>query len=178
MGNGSRRQISAAQTTCWAAAILTAVLMLPPPALGCTVYGKGWGSKWDNPVWPNGATITWSYMTPGVGLGPSAPPSWSGTNSLGSGSPTDLRVKIDAVHGAGAFNAAVQRAFAGAPSVRRPAAPRKAPTEIAPRRSVDEVTALSDRLYAAICAKPGEAMVVLAPVVHGNLKGVCAGCQH
>ena len=64
-----------------------------------------------------------------------------------------------------AASAAVQRAFAGAPSVRRPAAPRKAPTEIAPRRSVDEVTALSDRLYAAICAKPGEAMVVLAPVV-------------
>ena len=64
-----------------------------------------------------------------------------------------------------AASAAVQRAFAGAPSVRRPAAPRKAPTEIAPRRSVDEVTALSDRLYAAICAKPGEAMVVLAPGV-------------
>lgn len=111
MPTGLRRQTSSAHFSRWLLIPLFASLVLPPSALACYVYGKGWGSKWDNPVWPNGATITWSFMTPGVGLGPSAPPSWSGTNSLGTGSPNDLRVKIDAVHGAGAFNAAVQRAF-------------------------------------------------------------------
>ncbi len=83
-----------------------------PGARACTVYGKGWGSKWDNPVWPNNAVITWSFMTPGVGLGPSAPPAWSGTNTLGTGAGNDIRVLIDNVHGAGAFDAAVLRAFA------------------------------------------------------------------
>lgn len=76
----------------------------------------------------------------------------------------DLIADFLAGHRAAA-SAAVQRAFASAPSVGRPRAQRKTPTEIAPRRSPDEVTALSDRLYAAICTKPGEAMVVLAPVV-------------
>ncbi|MCB1841809.1 MAG: matrixin family metalloprotease [Halioglobus sp.] len=95
----------------WLHAALLTALLLAPAADACSVYGKGWGSKWDNPIWPNGATITWSFMTPGVALGPAAPPAWNGTNSLGTGSPADLRVKIDTVHGAGAFNAAVQRAF-------------------------------------------------------------------
>ena len=52
------------------------------------------------------AIITWSFMTPGVALGPLAPPAWSGTNSLGSGAANDIRVIIDNVHGAGAFDAA------------------------------------------------------------------------
>lgn len=111
MANGPRRHSGPAHPSGWVAAILVTAFLLPSPTSACSVYGKGWGSKWDNPVWPNNATITWSFMTPGVGLGPSAPPGWSGTNSLGSGSPSDLRVKIDAIHGAGAFNAAVQRAF-------------------------------------------------------------------
>ncbi|MEZ5571261.1 MAG: matrixin family metalloprotease [Halioglobus sp.] len=87
------------------------LLWLPPSSLACSVYGKGWGSKWDNPVWPDSAVITWSFMAPGVALGPAAPSAWSGTNTLGTGGATDLRVKIDSVHGAGAFDAAVQRAF-------------------------------------------------------------------
>jgi len=64
-----------------------------------------------------------------------------------------------------AASAALQRAFASAPPVGRPRAPRKAPTEIDPRRSADEMATLCDRLYNAICAQAGEAMVVLAPVV-------------
>lgn len=111
MATGLRRQACLTYRPRWLPAVLLTALVLPAPADACYVYGKGWGSKWDNPVWPNSATITWSFMNPGVGLGPSAPPTWSGTNSLGSGAANDIRVKIDAVHGAGAFNAAVQRAF-------------------------------------------------------------------
>lgn len=50
-------------------------------------------------------------MNPGVALGPKAPSSWSGTNSLGTGSANDIRTIIDTVNGAGAFDAAVARAF-------------------------------------------------------------------
>jgi hypothetical protein len=95
----------------WLPALLVSVLFLPEKTMACSVYGKGWGSKWDNPVWPNSAIITWSFMTPGVGLGPLAPPSWSGVNTLGSGGARDLRKIIDTIHGTGAFNNAVQRAF-------------------------------------------------------------------
>jgi hypothetical protein len=76
----------------------------------------------------------------------------------------DLIADFLAGHRAAA-SAAVQRAFASAPSVGRPRTSRKTPVEVAPRRAPDELTALSDRLYAAICAKPGEAMMVLAPAV-------------
>jgi hypothetical protein len=95
----------------WARALLLVTLLLPRAAIACYVYGQGWGSKWDNPVWPNNAVVTWSFMTPGVGLGPLAPSTWSGTNSLGTGGATDIRVKIDTLYGAGKFDAAVQRAF-------------------------------------------------------------------
>lgn len=92
--------------------VVTWLVLGTHPASACNVYGNGWGSKWDNPVWPNNAVVTWSFMTPGVGIDPSAPVNWTGTNSLGSGNPSlDIRVKIDALHGAGAFDAAVQRAF-------------------------------------------------------------------
>lgn len=92
-------------------ALIMATALLPDTAWACSVYGKGWGSKWDDPAWPSGATITWSFMTPGVGLGPLAPASWSGVNTLGSGGAADLRLKMDNLYGAGAFDAAVQRAF-------------------------------------------------------------------
>lgn len=98
----------------WRAALLSlagTLALLSAQAQACSVYGKGWGSKWDNPVWPDSAVVTWSYMTPGVGLGPQAPAAWSGTNTLGSGGADDLRVIIDNAHGAGAFDAAVQRAL-------------------------------------------------------------------
>ncbi len=74
----------------------------------CQVYGKGWGSKWDDPVWPAGAVVTWSYIKPGAGPGSSG---WIGPNTLGTGGTGDIRADIDALYGAGAFDAAVQRAF-------------------------------------------------------------------
>lgn len=89
---------------------------------GCLVTGAAqafntiggpFGSKWDNAAHGTGAVVTWSFMTPGVAL--SSDPalgSWSGTNSLGTGNAFDIRKKIDDAHGAGAFDAAVRRAFA------------------------------------------------------------------
>jgi hypothetical protein len=83
-------------------------------ALGFDTIGDGFGSKWDDPVHGTAAVVTWSFMTPGVGLGPTPPVAgWSGTNTLGSGdADLDPRAKIDAEFGAGAFDAAVERAFA------------------------------------------------------------------
>lgn len=81
------------------------------PGLACDVYGAGYGSKWDMPEWPAGATVTWSFMTPGVGIDPSAPVGWTGTNTLGTGGANDIRAIIDSQYGSGAFDAAVQRAF-------------------------------------------------------------------
>lgn len=89
-------------------------MCLSVPSLACqayTTFGTCWGSKWDNPVWANSATVTWGYIEPGEGLGPQAPSDWSGLNTLGSEGTGDIRAQIDAVHGTGAFDAAVVRAF-------------------------------------------------------------------
>lgn len=81
-------------------------------AIAFSTFGSGGsGSKWDDPTWGTGATITWSFMDPGVALGPKAPGAWSGTNSLGTGNATDIRKIIDDANGAGAFDMAVDRAF-------------------------------------------------------------------
>lgn len=62
--------------------------------------------------------------------------------------------------------AAVERAFA---TVVRDVAPKPArrarSAKQSARRSSEEMSALSERLYEAVCAKPGEAMSVIAPVV-------------
>src|SRR6185436_16613524 len=64
-------------------------------------------------AWNTGATITWSFMDPGVGPGSNPNLSFlSGNNQLGSGSGTDIRALIDTTNGVGAFDAAVARAFA------------------------------------------------------------------
>ena len=54
---------------------------------------------------------------------------------------------------------AVQRAFSGVDAVGLRA---RAPRTSGPRRPPGELSALSERLYAAICAQPGAAMGVLA----------------
>jgi hypothetical protein len=74
-----------------------------------------------------------------------------------------------------AVAAAVERAFAGANVV---AAGDARPTRVAsagarprtrakpaPRRAVEEVVALGERFYAALCRNPGETMTTLAPQV-------------
>jgi hypothetical protein len=80
---------------------------------GYDTFGDGYGSKWDDPNFGTGAVVTWSFVTPGAGLANHpALADLSGTNTLGSGDPAwDIRYKIDAEFGAGAFNAAVQRAM-------------------------------------------------------------------
>lgn len=81
-------------------------------ATGASAYTLLFG-KWDDPTQGTPAVVTWGFIAPGEGLGPSAPAAWSGTNTLGTGHPVDdLRARIDAVHGAGAFDAALERAFA------------------------------------------------------------------
>jgi hypothetical protein len=89
-------------------------LVLPAAELpGFDTFGDGYGSKWDDPNFGTGAVVTWSFVTPGAGLASEpAIAHLSGTNTLGSGDPDwDIRYKIDAEFGAGAFDAAVQRAF-------------------------------------------------------------------
>lgn len=69
--------------------------------------------------------------------------------------------------------AAVARAFAAAQTceparasarARAPKAVRRRKTA-APRRASDELVALGERFYAALCRQPGETMAVLAPQV-------------
>jgi hypothetical protein len=59
---------------------------------------------------------------------------------------------------------AVERAFASAAGARPVSAPRQAAREVGrgKRRAPAEVTALGERIYQAVCAKPGETMTVLA----------------
>ena len=62
-----------------------------------------------------------------------------------------------------AVAATVERVFAAARSepASRPR-PAKSPSMRVPRRTPEELSALGERLYSAICAKPGETMTVLA----------------
>lgn len=59
--------------------------------------------------------------------------------------------------------AAVERGFAAAHA--RPTAPRSAPRQVGRRRAPEELSELGERLYQAVCAKPGSTMATLAPVV-------------
>lgn len=81
-------------------------------------YGNGFGSKWgDDANFGTGAVVTWGFMPDGTGVDPAfrmdpggfpASTGLSGTSSIST-----LRNTIDVTlgHGAGAFDAAIQRAF-------------------------------------------------------------------
>jgi len=71
-------------------------------------FGQGSGSKWDDPIHGRPAVITWGFVPDGTGMDPNFPllPEVTGTSNV-----TALRNAIDAVHGAGAFDAALQRAL-------------------------------------------------------------------
>jgi len=79
-----------------------------------------------------------------------------------------VRQHVDALRAAAA--AAVVRAFAAMPpplserasAQTRPVRPRK---KAAPRRGPEELVALGERFYAALCQRPGETMTTLAPQV-------------
>lgn len=59
--------------------------------------------------------------------------------------------------------AAVERAFASMPPHPAPSGTKRRATSR--RRPPDEVAALAERLYEAVCAHPGETMAVIAPSV-------------
>jgi hypothetical protein len=78
-------------------------------------YFQTFGPVSSTPGGPSGATITWSYITDGVGFSDAEttlPFAAGSTSSLGS-----IRSAIDAQYGAGAFEAAVNNAFAAWASV-------------------------------------------------------------
>ncbi len=78
-------------------------------AAGYVIFGSnGWGSKWDNPVHGNPAVITWGFVPDGTPMAATFPlaPEVTGTSNLGA-----LRSDIDSRYGAGAFDAALQRAM-------------------------------------------------------------------
>jgi hypothetical protein len=70
-----------------------------------------------------------------------------------------------------AAQAALNRAFATSttatvkPSRSTTAGPTSSRSRTGARRAADEIGALSERLYEAVCRKPGERMSVIAPVV-------------
>lgn len=100
-------------TVRWRSVLCWALCVFATQSLAFNTIGSGFGSKWDDPQFGTGAVVTWSFMSPGVPLSSNpALATWSGTNSLGTGSADDIRTKIDAAHGAGAFDAAVRRALA------------------------------------------------------------------
>jgi hypothetical protein len=66
---------------------------------------------------------------------------------------------------------AVDRAFASARTqspAKRPSRSERARRPTSRRRSPEEMAKLSERLYDAVCANPGETMSVIAPVVGAN----------
>ncbi|SRR5258708_6842456 len=64
---------------------------------------------------------------------------------------------------------AVERAFATA--AKAPArATASAPRQASPPRPSADIAALGERLYRAVCAKPGETMAVLAPMAGASAR--------
>jgi hypothetical protein len=72
--------------------------------------------------------------------------------------------------------AAVGRAFAStSPRVHTSGAKRRTPGR---RRPPDEVAALAERLYEAVCAHPGETMAVIAPQVGESARALNRPMTH
>jgi hypothetical protein len=69
----------------------------------------GWGSKWDDPVHPNPAVATWGFVADGTTIDPAHQ---IANEVVGGSDVTALRNNYDAAFGAGAFDAAIGRAFA------------------------------------------------------------------
>lgn len=80
--------------------------------------------------------------------------------------------------GRAAATAALDRAFASAKSRGRPAATAPKREQVGPRRPPQEMEALRERLYEAICAKPGESMSVLAPTVGATPRALQVPAKH
>jgi hypothetical protein len=79
-------------------------------------FGNGFGSKWGpDPNFGTGAVVTWGYMLDGTTADPDFrmdPANFpDSTGVIGGSNITQLRGTVDAVHGTGAFDAAIQRAL-------------------------------------------------------------------
>ncbi|MGE0384900.1 MAG: matrixin family metalloprotease [Gammaproteobacteria bacterium] len=94
-----------------AAALALAAAAFSHGASAFVTFGNGSGSKWDDPQFGTGAVVTWSFIAPSAGVR-SDLGFLAGTNSLGTGDGNDVRRIIDEANGSGAFDAALQRAFA------------------------------------------------------------------
>ena len=91
-------------------AAFAGIALLAVPALaGFVTFGQGWGSKWDDPVHPNPAVISWGFMPDGTTVDPAF---FIADELVGGSDVTQLRADYDTAHGAGAFDAALARAFA------------------------------------------------------------------
>jgi hypothetical protein len=86
-----------------------------PPVSAYVTFGQGLGSKWGAPEFGNPGTATWGYMLdtttadPNFRMDPWGFPNSTGV--VGTSNITELRRRIDSAHGAGSFDAAIQRAF-------------------------------------------------------------------
>ncbi len=91
-------------------ALAALVALAPIPAAGDWVkFGSGgFGSKWDDPVHPNAAVVTWGFVADGTVVTPSF---YLANEVVGGSDVTQLRTRFDAAHGTGAFDAALARAF-------------------------------------------------------------------
>ncbi len=87
---------------------LVALAPLPSAADWVKFGSGGFGSKWDDPVHPNPGVATWGFVADGTTVTPSF---YLADEVVGGSDVTQLRADFDAVHGAGAFDAALARAF-------------------------------------------------------------------
>jgi hypothetical protein len=93
----------------WVLVLAALVLCVAEPArAGYVTFGSGFGSKWDDPVHGNPAVVTWGFMTDGTGVDPAY---FIADEVVGGSDVTQLRADYDAAYGAGAFDAALQRAL-------------------------------------------------------------------
>ncbi len=99
--------MSVSSNTIWVGIIVVAgTLSLTGAALAYDTIGNGSGSKWgDDPYAGSGAIVTWGYVPDGTAADPSAV-GVEGTSLL-----SQIRNLINTNHGAGAFEAAIERAF-------------------------------------------------------------------
>lgn len=82
------------------------------------------------------------------------------TDELAASIESLVRKHILEVHRSAA--AAVERAFGSQATAPKPTQPSPARRSKMNRRDPKQIEALAERLYAAVCATPGEAMAVLA----------------
>lgn len=91
------------------ALVLALAILASTPAAGDFVtIAQGAGSKWDDRNHGTPAVVTWGFMLPGTTVDPGFD---IASEVMGGSDIAQLRSDYDAAYGAGAFDAALQRAF-------------------------------------------------------------------